>query len=197
MPLEKQNVDIPMTGGVSTKTDPKQLPLGKLLKLENGFFQTPMEIRKRFGFAALGSSILGGGTLDETAALFTLNDRLVAYVSSNATAAKAGRLYSYDEANSVWVSVGPFVATKLTTDSISTSNTDQSYPDMDYDSVTGLQCFAWTDAANALHVSVVDTGTNQVVYAGTPDTSITSSIRVLFFNSNFVIIYSKSGGGGS
>ena len=46
MPLQRQVISIPMSGALDTKTDPLQLPVGKLLELENGFRQRNGELVK-------------------------------------------------------------------------------------------------------------------------------------------------------
>lgn len=50
MALEKSNIPIAFAQGLDTKTDPKQIPAGKFLNLENAVFLKTGEIRKRNGF---------------------------------------------------------------------------------------------------------------------------------------------------
>ena len=75
--MDKQNVPISLAQGVDTKTDFKQVVVGKLLVLQNGFFQTLQEIRKRFGYDALTNSIEGGGTISSGKGLTTFVDELL------------------------------------------------------------------------------------------------------------------------
>lgn len=63
MPLQDMQLPVLLSGGVDTKTDAKSVNLGKLLVLENGVFENPGKIRKRFGYDSLGNSIDGGGTI--------------------------------------------------------------------------------------------------------------------------------------
>lgn len=201
--LPQQNIPIPFAQGVSTKLDPKQVPLGKLLTLENGVFQTPMELRKRYGYTALSQSILGGGTLDNSGGLFTFNDEILQFSPSNATPAKGGYLYGYDSGNSAWSSVGPFYNGKITTEAVSTSAATEAaigqiYPDGTYDSVSGLSCYAWSDASNGdIYASINDETTGKLLYSArivtTPTQTSQAGIRVLIFNSNFFIIYTDGG----
>ena len=63
MALIKRNLNIAFAQGVDTKTDPKQVMIGKMLDLRNGFFQTPNEIRKRYGNNLLGSALSSGNSV--------------------------------------------------------------------------------------------------------------------------------------
>ncbi len=197
--LPTQNVPIPFAQGVTTKVDAKQAPLGKLLTLENGIFQTPMEIRKRYGFTALSQSILGGGTLSSCGGYFGFNDEILQYSPTNATAARAGMMYGYDQANSAWSSVGAFQPAKLTTVPGSTGEINQVRNDSAYDSATGLRCFTWVQEDTIdLYSSIYDTATGKLVFSGRIATAIQptditfANTRVVTFNGNFVIIYINS-----
>lgn len=53
MPLERTTISLPFAQGVDTKTDTKQIRLGKLITLENGVFETPQSVRKRNGSTTL------------------------------------------------------------------------------------------------------------------------------------------------
>ena len=56
MALEKQNISISFDKGIDTKRDPKQIALGKLLMLKNGFFKAINKIQQRYGFDRLAQS---------------------------------------------------------------------------------------------------------------------------------------------
>lgn len=194
MALQAKPVPIPFAQGVSTKVDAKQVPLGKLLTLENGFFQTPMEIRKRYGFNALSQSIIGGGTLDAANGQYTFNDELLLSSPSNATSSLGGRFYGYDQANTAWSSVGPYYGCRLTTTPVSGGDVNQLHSDGTYDPISGLKCFIWVNdgATVDIYASISDAVTGKVVFSGSVVSSIgatSRAIRVVYFNNNFFIIY--------
>lgn len=53
MPLTPQTIPINFAQGLDTKTDPKQLSVGKFLSLENSIFTTGGELKKRNGYSPL------------------------------------------------------------------------------------------------------------------------------------------------
>ncbi len=127
MPLDQQNVPIPLAQGVDTKTDSKQVQLGKLLTLENGFFQTPGEIRKRPGFDAKARTVIQSSTplpsIDAANGLYSYADQLLLASPSHATTDSIGRsLFSRDQGNSAWKNVGYFQPALLTTGPVTTIN---------------------------------------------------------------------------
>jgi hypothetical protein len=60
MALQKQIISFPFSG-LSQKESPMLLDPGELLTLENGFFQNPNEIRKRYGYQSLYATLSGTG----------------------------------------------------------------------------------------------------------------------------------------
>lgn len=63
MPVDKQIVSFPLVEGLDTKTDPNQLATGQLIDLENGVFDSPKRIGKRFGFSTVGNQVYPSGTI--------------------------------------------------------------------------------------------------------------------------------------
>lgn len=58
MPLPKQIIDIPFTGGMDTGTDPKLVSGSVLHKIKNMFFEKTGLLKKRNGYEQLGNEIL-------------------------------------------------------------------------------------------------------------------------------------------
>lgn len=73
MPLDRQTIALPFAGGIDTKTDPKQVQMGKLLELENGVYETPGTIRKRWGSSAATAT-----PVTEPGGLLSYKDELLA-----------------------------------------------------------------------------------------------------------------------
>ncbi|MEM6533892.1 MAG: hypothetical protein AAF654_14825 [Myxococcota bacterium] len=57
MPLSFQTVSVPFAQGVDTKSDPRQLPVGKLVELENGELDGINRISKRAGYTQIAQGV--------------------------------------------------------------------------------------------------------------------------------------------
>ncbi len=206
MTLQKQVVPVPFAQGLETKSDPKQVPLGKLLTLENGFFQTPMEMRKRYGFNALSQNILNADSptdaIQSGEAIASYNNELLLYNASNsmtAAAPLAPVLYSRCQDQSSWNGVGYFQAAKLQIASVSvktpdTSNVNQAYQDCVYDSTSDLECFIWKQSpSGGLHYAVVEKSTGLKILSA-PIIGGTAFSKVVFFSGNFVVLFTDTSG---
>lgn len=156
MALQKQNVAIPLAQGVDTKTDDKQLPIGRLAILENGIFQSPLKAQVRPGYDGFGIGVLGSTTnISQGVSLATYRDELLASDSSY--------IRSYDQGNDAWSTRGKLYTLDITANSILRNNYQQSSQDSAIHSM-GLQVFAWEDTQGGVRYSVVDINTGlQVV----------------------------------
>jgi len=88
-----------MAGSLDTKTDPNQLPTGKLLELENGFRQRNGELIKRNGYETLGTSIIPSGTLEDGRRMALFGDELNVITNKS--------MYTYSDDADAWVRKGP------------------------------------------------------------------------------------------
>ena len=131
MALQKQNVAIPLAQGVDTKTDDKQLPIGRLAILENGIFQSPLKAQVRPGYDGFGIGVLGSTTnISQGVSLATYRDELLASDSSY--------IRSYDQGNDAWSTRGKLYTLDITANSILRNNYQQSSQDSAIHSM-GLQ----------------------------------------------------------
>lgn len=192
--LERQNVTIPFAQGVETKTDPKQVPPGKLLELENGVFRSPGQLEKRNGHIKLGQTISTGGSISSSAALGRFGNELLLADGSD--------LYSYDNAIDEWNDKGPFNSIYTAKTAIVRDTSTQRSQDSALHP-SGLQLFVYEQVSvNPLtgpiyagcYYSIVDTTTGQVIV---PSTNIGGFIyykpRVIVANDAFVIyVYSET-----
>lgn len=197
--LPTQAIPIPFSQGVDTKTDPKQVAIGKLLTLENGFFQTPLEIRKRFGYEAFSQTILTAvgspaETISQANGLMTYSNELLQTNNRE--------LYSYLDSSNKWSDRGIFTTAKLTIQPVSVLNnfngtvtSSQLTPDGVYDAASGLQVSIWRDSSGKGYFNVTDniSGTiiraQDVYYSG-----VTVFHKVVFFSNTFVIFYATAAG---
>lgn len=136
MPLQKANVALQLARGVDSKTDPKSVIPGKLLRLENGFFQNPGEIRKRYGYEALPRTTAAGQTITAGAGLTTY-ERDMLLLDGRET-------YGRSESANEWAgSKGKFYSVGVTRESIYKSRATQVTPDVSYHPTYNLTCYAY------------------------------------------------------
>lgn len=145
MALSKQNVPISFLKGIDTKSDSKQVVVGKLLLLENGIFTNPGKIRKRFGRTNIAS--LSNGT-----SIASYLNELVAFDGFD--------LFSYSESNSLMTNKGPITSLELSLTQVVRNSYQQTVPDMAQHS-SGLQIFTWEDSRGGSRYSIVDSFTGE------------------------------------
>lgn len=183
MALDFQRMPIAFGQGLSTKSDPKQLPAGRMTTLENATFQIGQELNKRNGYAALSKNIISGGTISAGVDVQTFQSELVELDGQS--------LYSYNDANTDWVNKGALVTTTLSTSSVIRNNTQQTIQDS---AINGsLRCFVWYDSVGQLGYSVFDSLTNQSVVNNQALDALGTAVKVLAFGTKFVIIYFETG----
>ena len=193
--LDRQTVTLPFSQGVDTKTDPKQVPAGKLLELENGVFRSPGQLQKRNGHVKLSQTIATGGTITSSAALGRYGDELLLADGSD--------LYSYDNAADQWNDKGPFNSI-YTTKTAVVRNTDTQRMQDSAIHPAGLQAFIYEQTSvnpstgpyyAGVFYSIVDTTTGQIVVSSTNiGTTTYYKPRVLVVNDVFVLyVYCTDG----
>lgn len=187
MAVDKVPVTINFAQGLDTKTDPKQVQVGKFLSLQNSIFDKGGLLQKRNGFAQLAS-------LPDTTSTYltTFNGNLTAVGNS---------LRAYSPSSDSWVSKGNIQPVKLDTLPLIRSNTNQSQCDSAI-SANGLVCTVYTDnvpvsgsnVANYKYV-VADSTTGQNIVSPTiiPVTTgtVTGSPRVFVLGNYFMILFTN------
>lgn len=172
MALDKQGVNIPFGQGIETKTDPKQVPLGKFLSLNNSIFANGL-LQKRSGFNKI-TNLPTGAT---ASSLCTYKDNLLA-IGTN--------LYAYAQENNTWYDRGSLRALDLR--ATETVRTESSKTNCDSQiSSMGIMCTAYTDSRGS-HYQI--TGLSGEVLI--PEVTLESSAvltRVSILGSYFVITY--------
>lgn len=114
--LETQLVSVNFGQGIDTKSDPKLVVAGKLLRLENAVFTKAKKLVKRNGYTLISSSIVGGGSLSAPNLVSTFKGELVCQ--------DAGKFYAYSPSIGKWVEKGRYVSCKVTTQPISSGEYD-------------------------------------------------------------------------
>ena len=182
MPLEFQTVQLPFTGGVDAKTDPKHVPAAKLLTLENGVFTTPGVIKKRYGHKTLSS------TLTSAQDMAAYNDELLV--------ANRDGLYSLRDATDTMAKVGSPSACDLTFKQLEATG-GAGYVAFDSaTSVVGTTCYVYRDpvtvgaATGKLYFSMLDNTTGTFIHkhvAVASSVTFEYSPRVIAVGSYYVI----------
>lgn len=166
MALQKQITNLALTGGVDTKTDPKQIIATKLTSLQNGIFIDPKEIRKRYGYTSIGQ---GGLALGSGNFIQGFNDEIALN--------NGQKLYSYAVNQDLPIEKGIAVSCEITTQSIIRSLYNQT--NADSASINGFTVFAWQDTKTTTggnpnnYVAAIDDSTGQII--ATAQISVSSS----------------------
>lgn len=190
MALQKQSVYFNFSNGVDTKSDPKQIPLGRFYDLQNSVFDKAGLLKKRNGYAAL-TTVTGSVPAYAT----TLNGNLLAVADS---------FYAYSEANNTWTNKGSFVSADVSVMPMLRTNGNKAQADSAI-AANGLVCIAYTetDGASVPTVSykytIIEEATGQIIVAPTTITptagTVSSFPKVFLLGNYFIILFGTSLGG--
>lgn len=190
MPLQKQLVTIPFAFGLESKSDEKQVALGRLTRLENGIFTTLKQIRKRNGYEALPRLVFSDTGVDElssSSALTSYRDELLAVGRSSAVTDRS-RLYSYAEGANAWSARGDFTPCAASSSSIMRATEAVSCVDGCATDSGELQVYAW-ERGTSVYYSAVDTSSGQVIVSSALVSATAARPRVVPFGGGVVIYY--------
>lgn len=178
---EKLPININFAQGVDTKTDPKQLQIGKFVSLVNSRFTKAGLLEKRDGYPELSSS-------PNTSAkyLTTFNGNLTSIGSE---------LQAYSPATSQWVDKGGFTPISFSTIPVVRSALSQIQSDSVVSS-SGLVCTAYTEKNNSTKYYkyvIQDAATGQNIAGPTSlagsSGSVAKSPRVFLLGGYFIVAY--------
>ena len=187
MALTKKSVELPLVGGLDTKTDPKQLKLGKLLEAQNVSFRKPGKIMKRDGFQSLGTTIIDTtANISDGQAIMTYKDELLTFDKNN--------VYSYISATNNWKDKGDFVSAYIKNNSVSSGNARDYMNDSAYYGVTtlGLEGYVFMRESNSvktLYYQVHDSSTKQIIVGPVAVSTTAFNPRIVTCGDVFVIYY--------
>lgn len=172
MPLQDQVIPIDFGQGIDSKTDPKLVVAGKMLRLENCVFTNIKRITKRNGYNVLSNVIAGSGTTAGPKMVHEYNDELIA--------ADKNLLISYSPSELAWMNRGNYTSTQLSRTTVDQESSDSGFNDVailgNY-ALYGWSTVAQTDLFKPPHpsnsrASVVDLTTGTVLAEMTPSESI-------------------------
>lgn len=174
MALQKQNVQLNFGQGLETKVDPWQVPLGKMLNLQNSIFNKGGMLQKRNGYLELTS--LPNST---TTTLTTYNGSLVALGNElDALSQDTGQWYNKGVIEPIQISTIPLVRTTYSQQTIDTAIAPN-----------GLCCGVYTDSlAGNTYYQINDSETGQIIASYTLITGARMP-RVFALGNDFMITY--------
>lgn len=186
MPLDTQNFPISFAQGIDTKTDPKQVVVGKLLTLENGVFTSANRLKKRHGYNALATTIEGSSSAIVSAvAAMTFKSELLQFTGT--------RLYSYSESTQRWNDKGQAVSCSLAVTPVIRNTYGQTSQDSALHP-TGLYVFAWEDSRGGVRYSVTDSATGQSIVSDQQVNATGIDPRVMVVGAFVLILYLDTSG---
>jgi len=144
MSLQKQAININFSQGIDTKTDPKQVPVGKFLQLENITSDIGGLAKKRYGFKQLT----------------TLSNDTSRYIATyqNDLTAIGNELISYSAATQNWKTKDFLKPISVQALPVIRNNSNQSQPCIAVSD--NLTAITYTEGTSNYHFTVVD-NTNQ------------------------------------
>lgn len=181
MALEKQRLEINFSQGLDLKSDEKQVPFGRFLRLKNTVFEKIGLLQKRNGFKKLTS-------LPDSSSTYTTTFK------GNLTAIGTS-INAYSAPTDSWVNRGQLQPVDVTTLSLFRNYIIQNYSDAAVSS-NGLVCSVIVDRNdNSAWYQVTDTSTGQAVVAPTSINVDPSNgyPKVFVLGNFFIIVYSESG----
>lgn len=176
MPLVTDTLNIPF-GGLETKIDPKLVPLGKSLTLENAEFDVLGAISKRNGYTNLGVTIIGDGDYETGRALFAHKNELLL------TGGK--QLLSRSTTGDGWVVKGDLVSVGVKTRRL-ISEAGAAQPGADMAIANGIAVYAWQFFG--VQVAVVDVATGTVIKGAAELQSTTAVPRVIASGDDIFVV---------
>jgi len=183
MALNKKSLELPLINGLDTKTDDKQVKVGKLLSAQNCEFRKPGKIMKRNGFNNLNNVIADNGNeIVDGQAIMTYNKELLAFDKSN--------VYSYIGGLSQWKDKGDFQSIYLRSNTV-TNGTLRDYMN-DNALLDGLECYVFLrddGTTSTMYYQVNDIATKQIVVGPVAVSTTALSPRVTPTSNGFLIAY--------
>jgi len=126
MALQRQSISIPISEGLDTKTDSKQVMAGKALALENVRFQKTGKLSKRFGLVVMTNTANTGN-------LSSNSVNAIASDNESINAITSGGVYAYSESYAEWNKISElkdFV--KIKSEFLTKTSLNHFNPEMDY-----------------------------------------------------------------
>jgi hypothetical protein len=208
--LQKQNVPVIFSGGIETKTDRKQVIAGSMLQLTNGWYQSPGEIRKRYGYKLLSSSIYNSLNLP-TPISITSGSHVAGFHSQNQLVVLDGKgTFSYSKDKDKLIGwnrnstayttgadgYGAVIPTNIQRQNITRAISQESIqsPDVAYCPTSNLYCYAYVysylGSYKYVGWTIVDSQNNIIIQKSLGSISPYGGVQVRLIGNNFFIFFS-------
>lgn len=174
--LQKQPISLNFAMGLDTKTDSKQVQIGKFLTLVNSVFDKQGALVKRDGYPNITSL-----PNDTQTTLTTLNNNLIATGSN---------LYAFSQDTDQWLDQGLVQPVSIDTLPLVRVSTSQTSPDAAV-SANGLTCLAYVDNSVAYY-QVSDSVTGQQIVPRVTLPSTSANPRVFLLGRYFIITFMRT-----
>lgn len=194
MALAKRNINISLSQGVDTKSDPKQVIPGKLLSLQNGVLQTAEEIRKRNGYQGLPTTVTNLKTISSYNVIPSNvgSGNFLANFNNEDILNDGFHLYSQSPSTSSWVYKGNSPVCNLTTSPIVRNANNQTAQDCAANA--NAKIFAWEDSSTGgVMLCIVDSNTGQVILNNYPVSATGIAPKCIAISGRLYCFYYDSG----
>jgi hypothetical protein len=131
-------IDIPITGGIDTRSDPKTVDPPRLLDVENGVYTANGGLQKRPGQERLNTTTTASGVNIDAGTGLAVRDNTELCMFDDVN------LYSYDTVGQRWVDKGDCTVVNTTEAGVSVRQSNQTVPDLC--SHQGITVYAWYDS---------------------------------------------------
>jgi len=181
MALERTIINLNFAQGLQTQPDPKQIQPGELLEAVNVTFETPGQLTKRDGSAAITSSITGGGTIGAVKTFSGQEGGLFA----------GDGVKAYHFGGQSWLPAGYMPTGTAALHSVGIVSNTTSGVDAAWNVANDEVCVAWTasdgSAVGSQEYAVFRYSTGALLGKGRIST-VLGSLRVVAVASRFVIL---------
>lgn len=183
MALTKNVVPMSFSQGVETKSDPYQVPPGKLLLLHNARFQRSKSLIKRFGYTPISKSLSTGGEISSGISAFGYKKE--ALIQDNSS------LYAYSNLND-WTKRSDLKNFDYSTQEVKSDGISKTNSVGSYDPITGIEIYIYSNNTG-LYFTAIERATKTIIYDNELlDSSTVSQIQIQYVNTKWLIIYSHS-----
>lgn len=176
MPVKPVPIELPLSGGIDTKTDRKLVQLPNFLDLKDVIHSKTGSLKGRPGYTAMSNNIVGGTTLSSLKKIAKRGTELVAIGDS---------FYSYSAAHEEWTSKGTYHHYKLTSKEGPTVYSTQS--DITFATDGNILVYAWEDSRGGAYYSIEDAATGAVLKTPTQLSATGTKCQVVNTSAGCVI----------
>lgn len=181
--LTKQSVPITFESGMDTKTDTKQLDLGKMYQITNGVYTSPKKISKRNGYRALPKYDTNGIAVSDLQSLAVYGSELVSFTDTT--------LYSFSESIEKWVDKGDMSNLNIT--SIPVMRNAYTATKVQSTCVGSIGAFSWKDSRGGCRFSIVDLDTNTFFQSDVELSATADDPKIVVNQNQFYFFYREVG----